>query len=213
MTGTYRWSMLLALLAFGQNSFSQAARPAGTLVVDGSPGQADTMTVNGRLYVNVDALARLLGASTNQRGDQTILFLKDSQPSVEKLSSSFVVAGIQLMSSIREWRHEVVYSVANVLPDLESVVGSARRDAETKLALASAAAITDGDRDALVLLNNASTMIHQFSDKYLELNRNLVAVSARDVEQNELGQQILACGKGLERLASTLQYQDVESCH
>ena len=44
-----------------------------TLIVAGQPGQIPIVHVNGKPYVDVDALARLTNSSVNFKGNQVIL--------------------------------------------------------------------------------------------------------------------------------------------
>jgi hypothetical protein len=54
------------------------AHPNGTLVVSGQPGQTPVLQINGRSYVDITALARLINGSLSFKGNQVTLTLPGS---------------------------------------------------------------------------------------------------------------------------------------
>ena len=69
-----RWLMLAGLLLAQGPGFSQADQQR-TLVLSGHSGQAPFIQINGRSYVAVDALARLMNGSIGYEGSQITLTL------------------------------------------------------------------------------------------------------------------------------------------
>ncbi len=65
--------LLLSLSAFAQQNL--------TLVVSGQPGQAPIVQIDGKSYVDIDALARLTHSSVSIKGNQVILTPLGSAPS------------------------------------------------------------------------------------------------------------------------------------
>ena len=65
--------LLLNLSAFAQQNL--------TLIVTGQPGQAPIVQMNGKSYVDIDALARLTNSSVSIKGNQVILTPLGSVPS------------------------------------------------------------------------------------------------------------------------------------
>src|SRR5664279_1381617 len=65
--------LLLSLSAFAQQN--------PTLIVSGQPGQAPIVQMNGKSYVDIDALARLTNSSVSINGNQVILTPRGSAPS------------------------------------------------------------------------------------------------------------------------------------
>ena len=65
--------LLLSLTAFAQQNL--------TLIVTGQPGQIPIVQMNGKSYVDVDALARLTKSSLSSKGNQVILTPPGSAPS------------------------------------------------------------------------------------------------------------------------------------
>jgi hypothetical protein len=65
--------MLVALLVLPGLAWSQDAQQNLTLIVTGQPGQAPIVQMNGKSYVDIDALARLTNSSLSFKGNQVIL--------------------------------------------------------------------------------------------------------------------------------------------
>jgi len=65
--------LLLSLSAFAQQTL--------TLIVAGQPGQIPIVQMNGKSYVDIDALARLTNSSVSIKGNQVILTPTGSAPS------------------------------------------------------------------------------------------------------------------------------------
>jgi hypothetical protein len=65
--------LLLSLSAFAQQNL--------TLIVTGQPGQIPIVQMNGKSYVDIDALARLTNSSVSIKGNQVVLTPLGSAPS------------------------------------------------------------------------------------------------------------------------------------
>jgi len=73
--------MLVALLVLPGLAWSQDAQQNLTLIVAGQPGQIPILQVNGKSYVDIDALARLTNSSVSIKGNEVILTPPGSAPS------------------------------------------------------------------------------------------------------------------------------------
>jgi hypothetical protein len=73
--------MLVVLLALTGLAWSQDAQQNLTLIVTGQAGQIPILQMNGKSYVNIDALARLTNSSLSFKGNQLILTPPGSAPS------------------------------------------------------------------------------------------------------------------------------------
>ena len=67
--------MLVTLLALPGLAWPQGGQQSGTLVVSGQPGQTPLVQINGRSYVDITALARLINGSLSFKGNQVALTL------------------------------------------------------------------------------------------------------------------------------------------
>jgi hypothetical protein len=68
-------------------SFSAIAQQNLTLMVAGQPGQAPVVQINGKSYVDIEALARLTNSSVSLKGNQIILTPAGSAPSAQPADS------------------------------------------------------------------------------------------------------------------------------
>ena len=73
--------MLVALMVLPGLAWSQDAQQNLRLIVTGQPGQIPIVQMNGKSYVDIDALARLTNSSLSFKGSQVILTPPDSAPS------------------------------------------------------------------------------------------------------------------------------------
>jgi hypothetical protein len=72
---------LSLILLLSLSAFAQDAQQNLTLIVTGQPGQAPIVQMNGKSYVDIDALARLTNSSVSLKGNQVILTRLGSAPS------------------------------------------------------------------------------------------------------------------------------------
>src|SRR5690349_3790299 len=70
--------LMVVLLVASRPGLSQAAQQNRTLIVSGHSGQAQVLQLNGRSYVDTEALARLTNGSLSFNGNQIALTLPAS---------------------------------------------------------------------------------------------------------------------------------------
>ena len=75
-------SSLSLILLLSLSAFAQDAQHL-TLIVTGQPGQIPILQMNGKSYVDIDALARLTNSSVSIKGNQVILTPLGSVPSAQ----------------------------------------------------------------------------------------------------------------------------------
>jgi hypothetical protein len=216
---------MLAVLAVPALALSQAVQQSGTLIVSGHSGQAPVLQINGRSYVDIEALARLTNGSLGFKGNQISLTLPASaagtptiappaiQPASPGFSKDFLKAGIEEMTVIREWRGALVNAVQNGYPVTDEFVAGYRGQAATNLKLASVSASTDSDRNAFQLLSNEFDNMQKLSNKILSARKNMNYISPDALKDDPLDQKILTCALSLASMAASGQFQDDGSCH
>ena len=213
---------LAVLLALPIAAAAQAPQQAGTLAIAGQPERASLVQINGKSYVDVESLARITHGSIRFQGNQTILTLpapasttvQPAQPNQPaQLSEGFLRAEIEESTAIREWRVAIVTAVQTNNPVTENWVGGLRRSADSRLQLATAAATTDADHNAVALLRNEFTNMQQMSDQFLAMHANSSYSAPDSFDDNSMDQKILSCARGLASMAATKQFQDEASCH
>jgi len=89
--------LLLSLPLIFLLSFSAIAQQNPTLIVGGQPGQAPIVQINGKSYVDIEALARLTNSSVSIKGNQIILTPAASAPSTPPADSAPSAPAAHLM--------------------------------------------------------------------------------------------------------------------
>ena len=197
----------------------------GKLTISGQPGDAAVTQINGRSYVDIEALARLTNGTLHFNGPQITLTLpgsaavtpattpSSSQPANLGFSKEFMKAGIEEMSVIREWRSTLLNAVQNGYPVTDAVVAGFQGQAATSLRLASIAASTDSDQQAFQLLSNEFDNMQKLSNKIVAARENMNYVAPNALKNDPMYQQILTCARSLASMASSGQFEDDGSCH
>jgi len=217
--------LLVTLLVLPGLVLSQGPQQNATLTVSGQPGQAPVLQANGRSYVDIETLARLINGSVAFKGNQITLTLPTQVPSTPTIdpsisppanpgfSKDFLKAGIEEMTVIREWRGALINAVQNGYPVTDAFVANYRGQAATNLRLASVAISTDSDRNAFQLLSNEFDSMQKLSNKVLAARKNMNYLSPDALKGDPLDQQILNCARSLAAMAARGQFQDDGSCH
>jgi hypothetical protein len=204
---------------------AKAGQRHRTLSVTGHAGELSVVEIEGRSYVEIQALAQLVNASLTFNGDQMVLALprpsvrtgamvpSDSQPAPVEFSKDFIRAAIEEMSVIREWRSTLTNAVQRGYPITEEWIGSFRDEARKSLRLVQVAATTESDRSAFQLLTNVFNTMNKLSDRFLEATRSRTYISPDALNNDPLDQSILTCAHSLAAMAANGQFADDGSCH
>jgi hypothetical protein len=209
--------LVLPLLAL-----SQVAQQTRTLIVNGQTGQVTVVQVEGRSYVDLEALARIANGSLGFSGNQITLTLpgggsapaaaSTSSPSTPGLSKGFLKAGIEAMSLVREWHSALANAIQNGFPIAENWLSGYRIQAAAGLRLASVAASTDSDQSALQLLNAEFENMKTLSSNYVAKRQSLDYIAPDVLANDDLNQKIMNCGHSLSAMAANGQFVDDGSC-
>jgi hypothetical protein len=200
---------------------SAQTQKAITFTIAGHPGEAQLLHINGKSYVDIEALARLTQGSLSFKGNQTTLTLPPADAEAPAatphakagFSTAFVQAGIEELSMIREWRIAIVNAVLNNNPIALDWVSAHHRQAEKCLALTSAAASTDDDRSAYPLLSAEFNNMQKLSEAYLAMRNQAAFLSPDTFDNGPLEEQILTCARGFVSMTETHEFQDQAACH
>ena len=200
-----------------------------TLLIQGYRGQADVMRFEGRVFVDVEDLARITGGSLKFEKERIILTLSPSGPSESARNSSessgfsaaFRRAAIEAMASIREWGGMLQVVVENGYPVGKAMSGNTIRAyqgrAADAVALAASAVLTDSDRQGIDLLRNEFNNVQAWSDGFVNARNAMRAVdlttSEHPLKDDEEAQKIIDCGQFLAQMFAGGSFQDDEACH
>ncbi len=200
---------------------AQTPQKPSTFTIAGYAGEAQLLQLNGKSYVEIETLARLTQGTLSFKANQTILTLHPADSEVQApvphgkagFSRTFVQAGIEEMSVIREWRIAIVNAVQNNIPASEDSVSTQQRRAGKNLSLASAAASTDDDRSAYPLLAAEFNNMQKLSELYLAIRKQATFISPDTFHNSPLEEQILSCARDFVSMTENHEFQDQPACH
>ena len=226
---------LALLLAFFAIVLCLRAAERHTLIINGRSTEVPVIFVSGHPYVALEAFAHALNGSVSSSGSMVALSLPthsdngaptlttapaaptpaqtQAVPSNPGFSRDFLNAGIEEMSTLREWHTALQIGIQGGVPLSEGLLQPYRAQATTSLRLASVAASTTADRNAYQLLNNVHLNMAKLSDKYVNMRASLTYIAPDALQNDELNKRIINCGHFLGAMASSGQFSDDGSCH
>jgi hypothetical protein len=206
-----------------------------TLIVNGSSTHVPVIYVNRQAYVGLEALAKVLQGSISSSGPLVALSLPANStvqpisstnssethaavptqpaPAEPGFSREFLNAGIEAMSTIREWHTALQTAIENGIPLSAGLLQPYRAQATTDLRLASVAANTDADHSAFELLNYVYVNVGKLSDKYVEMRARLSYIAPDALQNDDLNKRIIKCGHFLASMDASGHFSDDGSCH
>jgi len=227
-------ALLLVILAV---VVSLRAAERHTLIINGQSTEVPVIFVSGHPYIGLEALANALNGSVSSSGAKVALNLPTSSvnrapspttasaapasvpaPTQAALSNpgfsrEFLNAGIEQMSTLREWHTALQTAIQSGIPLSADLLQPYRAQATTNLRFASVAATTAADHNAYQLLNSVYLNMGKLSDKYVNMRANLTYIAPDALQNDELNQRIIACGRFLGAMAASGQFSDDGSCH
>jgi len=230
-------TLAVLLLIIPAVLFSQSSTQKHTLIINGRSTEVPLIQVNGHSYVGLEALADALKGSLSSSGKMIALSVPigsannapaatvttpspASPPASDQAASSspafsrdFLNAGIEQMSTLREWHTALETAIQNGIPLSAGLLAPYRAKTTTNLRLASVAATTPSDRSAYQLLSSEFQNMAKLSDKYINLRANLTYISPDALQNDDLNKRIITCGRALGAMAAGGQFSDDGSCH
>jgi hypothetical protein len=218
-----------AMLMSAVMALAQIKRQGEVLSIQGYPGEANAIRLQGRALVDVQDLARMTNGSLKFEGDRIILTLAPSDASgpardtatKSGFSPAFMRAAIEAMASIREWGGMLQVIVQNGYPVGKAMAGNTIRAyqgrAADSVALASAAASRDDDHRGLELLRNEFNNVQAWAESFVDARNSLSAVnlttSEHPLTDDYEAQKIIRCGQFLGQMFAGGTIEDDAACH
>jgi hypothetical protein len=229
------WCLAALLLITPTVVLSQSGKQKSTLIINGQSTDVPLILVNGHPYVGLEALADALKGSLSSAGSRFALSLPTKStdnvdtatkpaalapapapaappPSNPGFSRDFLRAGIEEMSTLREWHTALEAAIQNGFLSA-GLLAPYRANATTNLRLASVAVNTASDKSAYELLSNAFQMMANLSDKYVNMRANLTYIAPDALKDDSLNGRLITCGRSLGAMAASGQFADDGSCH
>jgi hypothetical protein len=221
--GIWLRSILLSLLPV--LILAQGAQENRRLTITGHAGEIPVVEMGGRSYIEIEALTRVVNGSLRSSGTQIVLTLPPAanspspnpsasqpQPAASGFSKDFLREAIEQMTVIREWRTALLNAIRQGYPVTEDWIATFRSQAQQNLRLASVAAVTEADRNAVRLLANEFNNMKRLADRFVEANRTRTYVPPDALANDPLDQKILNCAHALATMAANNQFVEDGSC-
>jgi hypothetical protein len=221
------YATTLSAVAFGQTTQQQR-----NLVVNGQNGKAEVIDQNGRLFVDVMALASIGKGSVSFSGPGILLTLPSGTTAAgaaeppaapappansSALSQEFMKAGIEEIASLREWATTLGSAIRGGYGVSDEWVNGYRDQASQSLQLAEAAASTTGDRNAAQLLHHVFDLVQQWSDQLVAAKKSMdtakYTTSPNALREDPMSQKLITCGHFVTQMLGSATFQDDGSCH
>jgi hypothetical protein len=223
------FTALLSGATLGQTTLQR------NVMVNGQNGTAEVIDRNGRLFVDLSALASIGKGSLSFSGPGIVLTFPPGAsraatagtaespaallepPNSSALSQEFMKAGIEEIARLREWATTLASAIRGGYGVTDEWVNGYRDQASQSMQLADAAATTDGDRNASQLLHHAFDLVQQWSDKLVAAKKSMdtakYTASPNALREDPLSQKIITCGRFLAQMLGSATFQDDASCH
>lgn len=199
-------------------------------MVNGRSGEAMVVGLNGRMYVDLESLARIAGGSLAFQGNQVALSLPGSSATAQAtdsdinsstvrtdMSRDFKEAAIETLARMREWATTMANAIKYGYQITDGWASDYQEKAATSLRQASASASTESDHNALALLTNEFRNVQSWSNELIEAKKNMATAKytmSNDALRNEpLSQKIINCGHFLGAMLGSGDFKDDLSCH
>jgi hypothetical protein len=213
-------SLLLAASAVAQNPPQKI-----TLVLNGRANDGAVAQIDGRSYVDVETLARILNATLSFKPGRVILTGPEAETIAKPghiaqgFSKEFARAGIAQLAEMREWKGAISSAIRSGVAGgnwLAPLLKEHRSRAAESLSLASVAAKTESDLKALELLKSEFTNLGEWDSEAQATIQSLNAeksINPLAAQNDPLLAKISECGNFLNAMLVGGEFADSTSCH
>ncbi len=200
-----------------------------TLVVNGYSGKVSVLQMDDKTYIDLNRLLQIANGSIDYQRNRIVVTLPGASvsapaatgempgPNDTALTREFMKAGIEGISLMREWASNLANAIQNGYPISENWVSDLRARAQNQVAMASAAASSDADRNVDQLIKHEFEAVQEWSNKLLEARKSLdaakYAIAPSALRNDSLSQKIVTCGRFLGQMLASGSFEDDPSCH
>jgi hypothetical protein len=211
-------------LLFSASAIAQNVPQKMALVMNGHATDGAISQIDGRSYVDVETLARILNATLSFKPGLVILSAAAesvARPagSAQGMSKEFARAGIAQLAEMREWKGAISSAIRSGVAGgnwLAPLLKEHRARAGESLSQASVAAKTEADLKALQLLKSEFTNLGEWDTEAqvtiqsLNAEQNLNPPAAQN---DPLLAKISECSTFLNAMLVGGEFADSPSCH
>jgi hypothetical protein len=200
--------------------------PEKVLVLNGKTVAAKIRQIDGRSYVDIEALAQATNGAVTVESNRVVLTIPlpdssvaravaPSQP-VAGLSRNFASAAIAEVAEMREWRGAIGAMITYGLAASKSSAQDYHERVAEGLRQTALAASTDADRSALQLLKNESDSLTGWANDVLAARQDLNGAKTMDpnaLQNDPALAEITGCSRFLNSMLVSGTFSDDGSCH
>lgn len=215
---------IVGVLLAAPGALAQSEVQKRTLVINGHSGQAVVYRINDKSFVALETIVQIGNGSLTREGDQMIVTLPtattaeaEGRTVVTGMSPEFSSAAIKGLGILREWYTTLAQAILKGVPgDGSHFVVFHNRAAEA-LSLATVAAASPPDKNALALLSNHFAQVDNWTRKLVQ-ERKAMSTGKYSMTPNALDndaqyQQIAHCSKFLATMLTSRAFEDNFACH
>jgi hypothetical protein len=218
--------LLLAGVLSAQETSPAQSAPEKVLVVNGKIVEAKVRQIDGRSYVDIEALAQATNGAFTVEPTRIVLTIPAAETGAAPaaataqaapgLSRDFASAAIAEVAEMREWRGVLRTMVTYGLAVSGAWDQDYRERVDEGLRQTTLAASTDEDRSALQLLRNQSANLTGWANEVMAARQSLNG--SKTVDPNALQNdpalaKITNCSRFLNSMLVSGAYSDDGSCH
>jgi hypothetical protein len=201
------------------------------LIVNGKATNAVVLRVDGRLYVDLDALAQITNGTMTVGTTEVVLTIPSANGSAgsngnssadaaaaqatQGLSRNFASAAIATVAEMKEWTGALGTMVTYGLAADTSWAQTYHDRVEASLAQAGVAASTSSDRDALRLLNNQFSNLSNWASTVIAARQAMNGDKTMDpnaLQTDPALAKITSCSRFLNSMLVSGSFSDNASC-
>ena len=227
---------VLLIFVLGPMALSQSKVQERTVIVNGHSGRAMIYEIDGRSFIDLNALAQITNATLSFRGTEISLTIPFSevgtlpgdaasrqhvQHGIESganaLSSNFMTAAIQDLALIRDWGTTLALAITKGAPGDGSRLVVPRDRAAEGLRLAKVSVTTDGDRYAMQLLTNHFDNVRTWQEHLVTARKSMstanYSMSEDALSRDPVFQKLATCSEFLGTMLPNGTFSDNSACH
>jgi hypothetical protein len=194
--------------------------------VNGKTVGTEVKEINGRSYVDVEALAQVTNGVVTVEPNRIVLTIPISNSSdaansaapapVPRLSKDFASASVGLLADMREWRGAIGTMITFGLVVSDSWSQQYHDRVEAAIAQAAVVATTASDQNALPLLRNEFDKLTAWANETLAARQALNGAKTIDPDALKNDPALTAitnCSRFLNGMIVSGTYSDNAACH
>ena len=214
--------VVIACVAAG---LAQSEIRTKTLVINGRRGEATMYVIDGKAFVAVETIARIGHAEVTFQGDEIVVTFPPAPSSssdahsaaASSMTPDFMREAIRCLSSLKEWQTVLARAIQRGVPGDGSRLVVFHDRAAEGLRLATVAASTSSDQNALQLLSNNFAQVDNWTRKLVQERKSMSSGNyslTPDALDNDSEYQRLAnCSNAVGSILSSGRYEDSSDCH